>query len=656
VILLWTALLLEKDVILYVPNPNTYFFLAKALIQLIFPLSWHYTKGMITSLSLLQAPTPFCFGILNSRFTLIQIKERLKSNRPKHVILTLDSERKISSIEGIKDQLKYPYRQMLIKELTACCSKNGIKVNCILPSREVCCVYFAKEVQAIFFKEVQKFLIHFDYLVKVEKTIEDFRERYVEEFVSARCRKSEEVKFLEELVDTQAIAYFYNEATRDKQGHYAIMQAMNVTGKYPPMKLLRIHLRSTPEIVFDRLLSLVGIVRAAKQANSMKGIENETNLNKPIAWEEEINKMKTLTQISNSIDYIESPKIDIGCDKRRKSITNSFLSLKVQRSEKETNHIEIEELKVNNKYEFEALDLSNVSSKPSLNIRQSTIKFYGNKGIFAFLNEFMSLDYNLIRSTIVLDKEKNTLDYYRKLSLQNKEDKDSSVGSLKDLLRVNEKLLCLEFSSINNFQFLLFMGYFYLKYYKDIMRSMGLFLEAFKYIADAKTYISCFPINTFKQLVRELPLEELRKLLKLKTKLAFIINKIYKEKADSYVFSEDMDEDGSAARLSLTAKAKNPSKNLKMVKSSSTSVLPGRKEASPISKFTPTFLNDYRKIPSVMNSNPNSVIYYALKDIIELLKLYKSTGNKVFEGVAKSSSFKVILQQAAVLRVTLLSH
>ena len=660
IVLLWTALLLEKDVILYIPNVNIYFFLAKALIQLMFPLSWHYTKGVITSLGLLHAPTPYCYGILNSRFTITQINEKLKNYKTRCVILTIDSEKKTSSIEGMKDQLKYPYRQMLMKDLASCCLKNGIKVNGILPSREVCCVYFAKEVQAIFFKELQNFLMDFDYLVKMEETIEKFREKYVEKFMNTKCRSNEEVKFVEKLIETQAIASFYDEATRDKQSHYAIMQAINVSGKYPPMKLLRIHLRSTRKIIFDRLLNLVDLIGAAKQANSRKGIENKTIFTKSIAWEEEINKMKALAQISNPIDYIEIPKIDLRYNKRKKSVTSSFLFLKIQRSEKKSNYIEIEELKVKDKYKFEVLDLSNVSSKQGITINQNTIEFYGIKGIFAFLNEFMSLDYNLIQSTIVLDEEKNVLDYYKRLSSQSteivKEDEDHSIEYLKGSSEINKELLFLEFSSINSLQFLLFMAYFYLKYYKDIIRSMGLFLEAFKYIDDTKTYRSFFPINTFKQLIRELPLEELRKLLRLKSKLAFIINEVYKEKADNYRFNEDIEDDGSAGRSPSTPKAKSSFKTLKTVKSSSSNIISLKKEATSISKFAQSFINDYRKIPSVRNGDPNSVIYYALKDLVELLKLYKPMGQEVFKEVGKSSSFKVVLQQAAVLRVILSSH
>ncbi len=62
VLTLWTALLLERDVIIYVPDANLYFFIAKPLMHLMFPLTWPFAKGIIPNMDLFSTPTPFCFG------------------------------------------------------------------------------------------------------------------------------------------------------------------------------------------------------------------------------------------------------------------------------------------------------------------------------------------------------------------------------------------------------------------------------------------------------------------------------------------------------------------------------------------------------------------------------------------------------------------
>ena len=62
IITLWTALLLEKDIIIYTSSANLYFFIVKPLTQLLFPLCWQFTKGIIPNLDLLSSPTPYCFG------------------------------------------------------------------------------------------------------------------------------------------------------------------------------------------------------------------------------------------------------------------------------------------------------------------------------------------------------------------------------------------------------------------------------------------------------------------------------------------------------------------------------------------------------------------------------------------------------------------
>ncbi len=62
VLTLWTALLMERDVVIYTSNVNLYFFIAKPLMQLMFPLNWPFAKGIIPNLDLLSSPTPYCFG------------------------------------------------------------------------------------------------------------------------------------------------------------------------------------------------------------------------------------------------------------------------------------------------------------------------------------------------------------------------------------------------------------------------------------------------------------------------------------------------------------------------------------------------------------------------------------------------------------------
>lgn len=64
VILLWTAILLEQRIIIYTPDANMYFFIVKALSQLIFPFTWAFSKGIAPNLDLLTTPFPFCFGKL----------------------------------------------------------------------------------------------------------------------------------------------------------------------------------------------------------------------------------------------------------------------------------------------------------------------------------------------------------------------------------------------------------------------------------------------------------------------------------------------------------------------------------------------------------------------------------------------------------------
>ena len=63
IVLLWTALLLDKRVIVYTADANFFFYVAKALTLLLFPLTWPFSKGIAPNLELLATPTPYFFGI-----------------------------------------------------------------------------------------------------------------------------------------------------------------------------------------------------------------------------------------------------------------------------------------------------------------------------------------------------------------------------------------------------------------------------------------------------------------------------------------------------------------------------------------------------------------------------------------------------------------
>ncbi len=67
IIPLWTAMLLDIRVIVYTSDVNEYFFVVKALSQLMFPFKWHHSKGVIPLLYFLLQPPPYCFGKVRVR-------------------------------------------------------------------------------------------------------------------------------------------------------------------------------------------------------------------------------------------------------------------------------------------------------------------------------------------------------------------------------------------------------------------------------------------------------------------------------------------------------------------------------------------------------------------------------------------------------------
>jgi hypothetical protein len=102
IITLWNALLLEQRVVIYSNDPNYYFFIMKALNQLLFPFTWAFSKGVVPTLDILTTPFPFCFGIIiakNSQkigvntasFPIKEILVKLEDENLKSLLLEIEN-------------------------------------------------------------------------------------------------------------------------------------------------------------------------------------------------------------------------------------------------------------------------------------------------------------------------------------------------------------------------------------------------------------------------------------------------------------------------------------------------------------------------------------------------------------------------------------
>ena len=125
IIILWTALLLEKSVIICVDDPNMFYYIVKGLILLMFPFDWQHAKGLINDFELINSPFPYCFGILNSAIGPHKdLTEILDFN--KIFILKISEKKQDILITNEKEMVKFPYASKLKAGIEDLCNKYNL--------------------------------------------------------------------------------------------------------------------------------------------------------------------------------------------------------------------------------------------------------------------------------------------------------------------------------------------------------------------------------------------------------------------------------------------------------------------------------------------------------------------------------------------------
>jgi len=651
IVTLWIALLNEKNIIIHTLDPNSYFYIFKALDSLLFPLNWCFIKGIILTLELLSTPTPYCYGLLKSMFPRAgDIVEVLEEDEVDYLLLTVDDKGLPALRIGTKELPVYPHEKRLVKELNHCCKKAGISCKLGLPNNKTLCEDFAKQVQNIFYKEVSELVDNFEVSISSKTTIENKSEKHVVLNLKEKAKKlkKNEINFLKKISETQSVMCFFDELIQEKQGNFARRTAINVKGTSPPIELLRIKVHSTNFIVMNRLNSLVELRHADDEEKELMILPD-----KKFNWIKEINRMKVTKRNRGPL---KSSLLKVP-ESQKKSVASSIVSDSPKKERRDFT-LNLEEAKTHSQSVVHPVE-SNKRPLPLKANNERKVRFYGSKGILAFLDEFMRQEDSKIHRAIILEEKRNTLECFRQSltldtlsnNLHNEDiieiDVTRSEGSIKeshnkpyvsdlvnslidikDLPKIsfifNHDSLLLHFSQTQCFQFYLFLGFFYYKTTLNVLTAVKMFIEAFKYIQTFTTYRSYFPIMTFRSFVLKLDLETHKKLLNEAGKIGEILKSIYQERIkDTPKFEEEV-------------KSKSITMNI-------------------IEKRV-SYLNDYEGTIKLVSQDPNVIIVSVLNDLITLLSRCKVKGVAIFKAGGKAPAFKTIEKQAAGLKVDLLNE
>jgi hypothetical protein len=477
----------------------------------------------------------------------------------------------------------------------------------------------------------------------------------------AKKLKKSEINFMKTMLEMQNVACFFDEGIQEKQGNFARKRAIDVKGTSPPIELLRIKAHSTSSTVMNRLDKLVELSRTDNEEKELRILPD-----KKFNWIKEINRMKMTKrnrgQLKNSL--LKVPKSS------KKSVASSLISDSPRKSlgrgipmkERKELTLNLEEVKTYSQSVFHLTEF-NKQSLPSKTNKECKVRFYGSKGILAFLNEFMRQEDSKTHRAIILEEERNTLECLKQSltmdsSPHNFLDEDtieidmthsegsikethnepyvsnlvSSLIDIKDLPKIclifNHDSLLLHFSQTQCLQFYLFLGFFYYKSTSNALTAIRMFIEAFKYVQGFATYRSYFPLMTFRSFILKLDLKTHKEVLNETGKIGMILNSVYQE------------------RITETSKFEEEVKvNLRRTE------VEVRFDGDECGGGRRRYVNDYKGVTKLLNQDPNVVIVSALNDLITLLMHYKVKGVAVFEAARKSPAFKVIEKQAAGLKV-----
>lgn len=661
IVVIWSALLLEKSIVLYVPDPNTYFYIVKALTELMFPLTWPHPKGLVTNLDYLTFPSSYCFGVLKTDYpspSTITGKLEESGEYGAEYVMAIVEENEVRISSRLKEPLQYPNEERLISNLEDCCAVFGVSEGKVTSRKSSSYKEFAQQIQMIFMNEVAELLNNFEVSIQESEDLLGSNRCFTKlELKKQPSNKPNRVKreFLEKLKDSLAVASFYDEQHLETQGNFARKRAMDCNVEsLPPIEPLNVTVCSTPSIVLSRLNKLIEL-KAGKGIEEVKKDQDKTALKKLFNWREEIAKMKEAQRAAEKAEC-KSPMSRRGArtnPKLKPSATRlqSSLSSSPERSAKGRTAVAGSEAKI----------CEEVKKRGRCENR-----FYGRKGILSFLNEFMLSQDEPAHRGMVAEEVRNVEDYFKHSLVQTRTstgnnvtlspkngslepsgdppcseesaEEDSPapvvselVGSLvdvKDFVKMSsftsrERLL-FNFTSSSCFQLELFLAYFHHRQDPNSPIVLKKFMEAFKYVQKGDQYQIYFPIMMLKSLIRRLTVEELEAVTTDSADLKRIVAEI------------------------IARKKKTMALMRKRVKT-----LP-REEQKKIVKYKFAYLNNGE--PEATSDDPSVVLRTALKELVEIINDCKSEGEEAFRFVNYFNNFKAVKQKTLFLAVFLSCH
>eukprot|EP00826_Nyctotherus_ovalis_P042084 TRINITY_DN4295_c0_g1_i27.p1 TRINITY_DN4295_c0_g1~~TRINITY_DN4295_c0_g1_i27.p1 ORF type:complete len:874 (-),score=224.88 TRINITY_DN4295_c0_g1_i27:422-3043(-) len=676
---LWTTFLTEEPTIVHTDDPEVIFYIVKGIEQLIFPLTWTFSKGITCNVDSLRCPQPFFYAMMKDRVEEESVHRVMGEQSRSYCFLEIEANRAPRlRVFNRETPIVYPRIQKLKNNLTKVLNKYSVnvsgKIYQVLPRERD----FSNEFRRAFFDEVMDLVSGIEIFARNSRP-DELGSRFLTKYRNSHHEMSpSEEEFVQRFSESQPLTYIYDELVHGFQGNYSRILAMKRSKKENSGK-------SCDRALFEVTVNeseVQGFLGKVSEAAEVRRVESEA-ANK-LDWVKGVNSVRSA--------YMKRMKVGLYSPMARPSNPPK------SKRNKESNGLRLDCSPVKDK------EIKSYMWKPKHIAEQENTKptFYGPKGLCSFLEDLLPNSYADIFGQYFAEKLESFFNDALKDKACSPQKLFRGEAECMSLLPPFEftdmtadetftsKLLnpgsesgspvissCPFFAGcFNTPQFFLYIASYFTLYDKNPYEILKAYMRAFELLNESSFY-SIFPTQKFKRLLEQLDFSTIRKLLKSPSHLSREIKDIYeKKKPAAKVDSSNVvkrtlrkysgkplkEEFKSDSRnlLSTAARARHLSLFAAQESARRYPKTIGARNCNEEVKFVPDeqkllgdkqYINRHKEKADFVNRDPTVVISSLLHDLILLLRETQKTGTAMFKKAAEKRSFEEIERQAAALRV-----
>jgi len=280
---IWNAFILEYKIIIYTSKPVYFFYIAKAMEQLLFPFTWAFSKGVTPILGVLEHINPYFLGILKSTINDPKlVHETLMRHGDSYIFIDINDP--TATTFKIYNDKNFPYyhRSYSLKQALA----NLCKKYFISNTGEIYKIYsrereFADKVREIFLHETTYLLNGMEsiFAEKHPKDCIEFVQEFLKKYKMTHSKAHpEELRFMQLLTGTQGFAYLFDELFLEFQGNYSRVLAMKKADQRENCKKVSLKLAISHNNVtsFLQIIKQISVNRKTERKLKTGNLEFDT--------------------------------------------------------------------------------------------------------------------------------------------------------------------------------------------------------------------------------------------------------------------------------------------------------------------------------------------------------------------------------------------